>query len=161
MQAIGDAVADAVDRRRFLDRQGGLAVERIARSARKPAADGCCCRAGSCAALRAFLRTIRGPRRPFWQALHDDRGSAPIRRDREQATLARRRGATLGGASWGASMRFHPPPEEKRRGGRERKLPRIAPAFLTQKKFIFQRRPEGESLSKLGPPRGAHVRGCG
>jgi hypothetical protein len=62
-------------------------------------------------ALRAFLRIVRGPRRPFWQALHDDRGSTLIRREREEATLARRRGATLGGASWGASMRFHPSPE--------------------------------------------------
>src|SRR5260221_386790 len=130
MQSIGDAVADAVDRRRFLDRQGGLELKRIARSARKPAADGCCCRAGSCAALRAFLRTIRGPRRPFWQALHDDRGSAPIRRDREQATLARRRGATLGGGSLGASMRFYPSPAEKPRRGGGRETPRIPRATL-------------------------------
>jgi hypothetical protein len=34
-----------------------------------------------------------------------------LRRDREEATLERRRGATLGGASWSASMRFHPSPE--------------------------------------------------
>jgi len=100
VQAIGGAVADAVDRRRFLDRQGGLELSRIARLARKPAADACRCRAGSCAALRAFLRIIRGPRRPFWQVLHDDRVPLPSgvtgRRQRSRVGGARRSAVLLG-----------------------------------------------------------------
>ena len=47
-------------------------------------------------AFRALLRIIRGPATPFWQALHDDRGSTLVRREREEATLDRWRGATLG-----------------------------------------------------------------
>jgi len=41
-------------------------------------------------ALRAFLRIIRGPRRPFWQALHDDRNArASAGRDARRCFLGR------------------------------------------------------------------------
>jgi hypothetical protein len=157
VQAIGDAVADAVDRRRFLHRQGGLELQRIARSAGKPAADGCCRRVGSCAALRAFLRMIRGPRRPFWRALHDDRGSTPIRRDR------RRQRSRVGGARrseplLGARRCAFTPRPSKNGGGGENENFRESRASMTKIKFNSRRRRQWNSLAKWGRHRRALVR---
>jgi hypothetical protein len=99
---LGHAVADAVDRRRPLDRQGGLELQRIARSARESRQMVAAAARDRARAFRAFLRIIRGPATPFWQALHDDRGSTLVRREREKATLDRRRGAMLGAVLLGA-----------------------------------------------------------
>ena len=63
------------------------------------------------AALRAFLRIIRGPRRPFGTPCMMIGVPLPSGVTGRKASLARLRGATLGGASWGASMRYRPSPE--------------------------------------------------
>ena len=98
-QAIGDAVADAADRRRRGARQGGLGAAAIALGRnRQHTVAAAWDRART---FRAFLRIIRGTRRPFWQALHDDRGlSSGVMGRRQRSTDGE--GAMLGGgASWG------------------------------------------------------------
>jgi hypothetical protein len=68
-----------------------------------------------------------------------------IRRDREEATLGRRRGATLGALFVGRADAFHASPKQKGQRGRECKLSRMARARMTK---IFLRRRQWNSFAK-------------